>query len=228
MVRSADGGKTWQGPIYPIPVPTADHVNVWGNPLPAYNRGAMCEGKNGRIYWSVATSDAGSTTTSNHLLISDDKGVSLALFLVKWLRTKKYHLTKPLFMKHQKGDLVAFLRTANMFGSFSCISRSTDGGKSFKWQSMGFYGYPLHALKLPDNRVLLTYGYRNKPYGIRARILNSECTDFASAPEFIIRADGGNGDLGYTWSTMLDKNRALVVYYFNTNNGSRYIGRFNS
>ena len=222
LLRSSDGGKTWQGPLYPMPVPTADHVNVWGNPLPAYNRGAMCEGKNGRIYWSVATSDAGSTTISNHLLISDDKGVSWH-YSCQVAKDEKISFDEASVYETPKGDLVAFLRTANMPGGFSCISRSTDGGKSFKWQSTGFYGYPLHALKLPDNRVLLTYGYRNKPYGIRARILNPECTDFASAPEFIIREDGGNGDLGYSWSTMLDKNRALVVYYFNTNNGNRYI-----
>ncbi|HNX55396.1 MAG TPA: hypothetical protein PKO30_07415, partial [Prolixibacteraceae bacterium] len=58
---------------------------------------------------------------------------------------------------------------------------------------------------------------------IRARILNAECTDFASAPELIIRDDGGSGDLGYSWSEMIDQNRVLVVYYFNHNNGNRYI-----
>jgi sialidase-1 len=36
---------------------------------------------------------------------------------------------------------------------------------------MGFQGHPLHVLRLPDNRELLTYGYRHKPYGIRACIL---------------------------------------------------------
>ena len=42
-------------------------------------------------------------------------------------------------------------------------------------------------MRLPDNRVLLTYGYRHEPCGVRARILNAECTDFATAPEIIIR-----------------------------------------
>jgi hypothetical protein len=61
------------------------------------------------------------------------------------------------------------------------------------------------------------------PFGIRARILNPECTDFATAPEFIIRDDGGSSDLGYSWSAMLDRKKALVVYYFNHDNGTRYI-----
>ena len=88
---------------------------------------------------------------------------------------------------------------------------------------MAFQGHPLHALRLSDNRVLLTYGYRHQPYGIRARILNAECTDFATAEEFVLRDDGGNTDIGYPWSVQLDKNRVLVVYYFNKNDGTRHI-----
>jgi hypothetical protein len=88
---------------------------------------------------------------------------------------------------------------------------------------MGFQGHPLNALRLPDNRVLLTYGYRHQPYGIRARIFNAECTDFATAEEFILRDDGGNSDIGYTWPVQLDNNRFMVVYYFNKNDGNRHI-----
>ena len=88
---------------------------------------------------------------------------------------------------------------------------------------MGFQGHPLHALRLSDNRVLITYGYRHKPFGIRARILNPECTDFETAPEIVLRDDGGSGDIGYTWAVQLDNNRVLVVYYFNQKNGTRHI-----
>ena len=70
---------------------------------------------------------------------------------------------------------------------------------------------------------MLTYGYRHKPFGIRARILNYECTNFGTAPEIILRDDGGNSDIGYTWPVQLDKNRVLVTYYFNLANGTRHI-----
>jgi len=88
---------------------------------------------------------------------------------------------------------------------------------------MGFQRHPLNALQLPDRRVLLTYGYRHPPYGIRARILNPECTDFESASEIILRDDGGSADLGYSWPVMIDKRHILVTYYFNRNNGTRHI-----
>lgn len=223
LIRSVDGGKTWKGPIYPSSVPADVQVDIFGNKLPAYNRGALCEGKNGRIYWAVAAKDSDSPSkTSVYLMTSDDKGLSWD-YSAPIAVDKKISFDETSIMETPKGNLVAFLRTADMPNEYSCIARSTDGGKSFQWQSLGFYGYPLHALRLPDNRVLLTYGYRHKPYGIRGRILNAECTDFASAPEFIIRNDGGSGDLGYSWSEMMDQNRVLVVYYFNHNNGNRYI-----
>ena len=122
----------------------------------------------------------------------------------------------------QKGDLVAFLRTEG-FGDRTCIARSTDHGRSFQWQEAGFQGHPHHAVRLPDGRVLLVYGYRHAPFGIRARVLDAECTNAASAPEIVLRDDGGDGDLGYPWATVLSKDRALVVYYFNRANGTRHI-----
>ncbi len=94
-----------------------------------------------------------------------------------------------------------------------------------KWESMGFYGHSLSAVRLPDNRVLLTYGYRREPCGIRAKILNKECTDFATSDEIILRDDNGPGtDVGYSWPVVLEENRVLVVYYITRDNGTRYSG----
>ena len=88
---------------------------------------------------------------------------------------------------------------------------------------MGFQGHPLQASRLPDDRVLLVYGYRHKPFGIRARVLDAECTNPAAAPEVVLRDDGGSIDLGYPWSTVIAKDRALIVYYFNHADGPRTI-----
>lgn len=222
LVRSTDGGMTWGEPIYPPHVDAEIKYSALGDPLPAYNRGALCEGKDGRIYWVVAASDTiPIRKTSNHLLVSDDKGVTWNYSgLVATDDSASFN--EASIYETPKGDLVAFLRTANMDDQ-ACIARSTDGGKTFNWEKMGFQGHPLNALRLPDDRVLLTYGYRHKPYGIRARILNAECTDFTTAPEIILREDGGNHDIGYTWPVLLDDNRVLVVYYFNKDNGTRYI-----
>jgi hypothetical protein len=223
VMTSFDGARTWQGPAYPPHIKPEVNFTARGEPLPAYNRGALWEGKNGNIFWVVAASDDSTNKkTSNHLLISTDKGKSW-MYSAPVAIDGTVSFNEASVYETPKGDLVAFLRTAN-FNDQACLARSKDGGKTFQpWQPMGFQGHPLHALQLPDKRVLLTYGYRHKPYGIRARILNAECTDFATAPEIVLRADGGTTDLGYPWAVMLDKRRVLVTYYFNVTGGPQHI-----
>jgi sialidase-1 len=226
LLRSTDRGKTWQKPLYPPHVPQEVNFDLYGKPLPAYNRGALYEGKNGRVYWVVAATDqaagSGGKKTSTYLLVSDDKGLSWK-FSATVARDERISFNETSIYETPKGDLVAFLRSAGLDDE-ACIARSIDGGKTFqKWESMGFKGHPLHALKLPDNRVLITYGYRHKPYGIRARILNAECTDFKTAPEIVLRTDGGGWDLGYPWAVQLNKNTVLVVYYYNIKDSTRHI-----
>jgi hypothetical protein len=116
------------------------------------------------------------------------------------------------------------LRTAD-FDDHTAMARSVDGGRSFQpWQDAGFQGHPHYALRLPNKRVLLVYGYRHAPFGIRARVLDPECRNVVEgSTEIILRDDGGNGDLGYPWATMLSRHRALAVYYFNQANGTRHI-----
>jgi hypothetical protein len=78
-------------------------------------------------------------------------------------------------------------------------------------------------LRLPNKEVLLVYGYRHAPFGVRARVLNPECTNISTAAEIVLRNDGANGDIGYPWATMISKDRALVVYYLNIKDGTRFI-----
>lgn len=223
LLRSRDAGRTWQGPILPPHVGADNTPDIFGQPVHAYNRGAMCEGRDGRLYWVTAANTAVKPRrTETHLLVSSDQGLNWEYSSLV-AADPKITFNESSLYETPKGDLVAFMRTAD-FNDHTVIARSTDHGKSFHpWQDAGWQGHPHYALRLPDKRVLLVYGYRHAPYGIRARILDEECTDFAAAPEFILRDDGGNGDLGYPWASLLTKNRALVVYYFNQKGGTRHI-----
>ncbi|SEJ58539.1 BNR repeat-like domain-containing protein [Dyadobacter sp. SG02] len=223
VVRSTDGGKSWKGPIYPPHIQPEINLDVYGKPVPAYNRGAMYEGKDGRVFWVVAASEANKPKkTTTHLLISEDKGLTWKYSSVV-AADEKGSFNETSVYETPKGDIVAFLRSAELDDQ-ACIARSTDGGKHFgKWEKMGFQGHPMQAMRLPDQRVLLVYGYRHKPFGIRARILNAECTDFATAKEIVLREDGGGYDIGYPWAVQLNNKQVLVTYYFNIDNGTRHI-----
>lgn len=220
LVRSDDNGNTWQGPYYPLHIEPERHFNAYKQPVPAYNRGALFEAKDGRILWIVAAHDS-INKTSDHLIISKDKGLTWT-YTGEVAKDAKISFNEASAYETPGGDIIGFLRTEN-FNDHAVIARSKDGGKNFTWESMGFQGHPLTAMRLPDDRVLLVYGYRHKPYGIRARVLNAECTDWKTAKEFVLRDDGGSADIGYPWSVSLSGNKVLVVYYFNTNNGIRSI-----
>lgn len=223
VLRSRDAGRSWQGPFLPPPIAGDLERDVFNQPVHAYNRGAMCEARDGKLYWVVAANASlDQRRTETHLLVSGDQGESWK-YSCPVATDAKVTFNETSLYETPKGDLVAFLRTAN-FDDHTVIARSTDGGKSFQpWQDAGFKGHPHYALRLPDNRVLLVYGYRHAPFGIRARVLDAECTNFRTAEEIVLRDDGGNGDLGYPWATMISRNRALVVYYFNQADGPRYI-----
>lgn len=222
LVRSTDGGASWSPPIYAPRSEGEPRVDIYGKPLPAYNRGAICEGQDGRLYWAVAQSSADQKRTEVHLMISADRGTTWK-YSAPIATDPKATFNETSVYETPKGTLIAFLRTAGLQDHL-CVARSTDGGKTFqKWEDIPMQGHPFHAIRLPDGRALLVYGYRHKPYGIRARVLDAECTSIAGAPEVVLREDGGSVDLGYPWATMVDKDRALVTYYFNRGDGPRTI-----
>jgi len=223
IVRSDDGGKSWRGPFVPPPAPGDGTVDALGNPLPAYNRGAMIQRKDGKLYWAVAVNKGKrDRLTSVHLMTSADRGETWK-YVCPIAQDDKVVFNETSLIETKKGDLVAFMRTANFDGKLA-FARSTDGGKSFEpWQDGKFFGHPFHAVRLKDGRILLVYGYRQAPFGIRAKLLNPDCTDIAEAPEIVIRDDGGNGDLGYPWAALLPDGNILVAYYFNIGDGVRHI-----
>jgi len=130
VLRSDDGGKTWKGPFVPIPIPGNQSIDALGRPVPAFNRGAMCQGKDGRLYWAVAGRDGGSGPTQVHLMISSDRGETWS-YSCPIAKDAKVLFNETSLIETKKGDLVAFMRTANI-DDHLCYARSTDGGKSFE------------------------------------------------------------------------------------------------
>lgn len=221
LVRSVDAGRTWSGPI--VPPQLSGQVQPFpGIPIPAHNRGAMTQGRDGRLYWiSQITTRKNGGRTGLGLVTSEDRGLTWK-DAGKVASDGKVVFNETSLIETPKGDLVAFVRTGN-FEDHGVVVRSRDHGKTWgRWKDLGIVGHPYHALRLRDGRVYLVYGYRHKPFGIRARILDAECRKFDGA-ELVLRKDGGNGDLGYPWSCLTPDGRVLSVYYFNEKDGTRRI-----
>jgi len=104
---------------------------------------------------------------------------------------------------------------------------SDDNGRTWRYmnrpvENTGRGGNPPSMIKLQDGRLCLTYGYRDVPYGIRAKL--SEDDGETWGEEIILRDDGGNYDLGYPRTVQRSDGKIVTLYYFNDHpEGERYI-----
>ena len=221
LMRSADAGASWEGPITPLEF---DDNQAWldGHPRPALNRGAMCQGRDGAIYWSVVRTPTDLGHTVLELLVSEDRG-STWEHRSHMASDEKVVFNETSLIETAGGDLVAFVRTGG-YNDQGVIIRSTDQGATWEpWQDLGIVGHPYQAVQLPDGRILIVYGYRHEPFGIRARVMDAECREFVGE-ELVLRDDAGNSDIGYPWACVTADGRAIVTYYLNHDDGTRFIG----
>jgi hypothetical protein len=108
---------------------------------------------------------------------------------------------------------------------------SDDGGRTWGFLSrVNDFGAPGSLVRLPDGRLVMVYGQRLMPSGIRATVSTDEGKSWG--PELIVRDDGGSWDLGYPNAWVTDDGRIGVLYYFNSRNdriqvngGVRHIAR---
>ncbi len=87
-----------------------------------------------------------------------------------------------------------------------------ENGEFSPWETTDWHGGPPHLLRV-KGRIVLTYGRREPPYGIRARVLCGENWFEDWSEELILRDDAWNFDLGYPCSVELKDGSILTVYY---------------
>ncbi len=106
------------------------------------------------------------------------------------------------------------------------IYRSDNNGETWTLVNQAatdIGGNPPSMVRLPDGRIVVTYGYRKEPFGIRARFSEDEGVTW-SAP-VILREDGGGRDLGYPRTVLRPDGKLMTVYYYNLDaHAERFIG----
>lgn len=113
-------------------------------------------------------------------------------------------------------------------------AHSDDGGRTWSpARRTDIWGYPPHLLLMKNGDLLCTYGYRRKPYGVRACLSRDGGATWDTPREVILRADalpegagagkGSGGDLGYPRSVQLSDGLLFTAYYITLGDGVTHI-----
>ena len=123
-------------------------------------------------------------------------------------------LCEPHLVETPDGEIIVAIRAHDdpaydHFGVY--FTSSKDGGKNWSdlW-SLGKIGSPPHLLLRRDGSIVVTYGRRSAPFGIRAVVSYDGCRTFGE--EFVL-SEARNGDLGYPATTELADGTLVSVYY---------------
>jgi hypothetical protein len=111
------------------------------------------------------------------------------------------------------GTIVVQIRNNNPANRSETLqTESPDGGKTWSVpHPIGVWGLPSHLVRLRDGRLLMSYGYRRKPFGNQARISTDHGKTWGEP--VTISGDGANGDLGYPSTVELQDGTLLTAWY---------------
>lgn len=209
--RSTDNGQTWS-PREPIRMPGVPAL-VARCPALELPNGDLLLATGYRPSLRVPERGSREYPYTAHVIRSGDKGKTWSKpALVAEDPHHDMHFIESGITRLRDGRIILMHRTENYFYQ----SDSTDDGRSFsKPRKTPMWGWVAYLMQLRDGRVLCIYGHRRPPFGVRATISRDGGRSWDIQNEIVIRADGGDGDLGYPSAIEFEDGRVLTVYWFN-------------
>ena len=113
-----------------------------------------------------------------------------------------------------EGKIIAMLRHHGEPGKhYLWQSESSDGGSSWTMaHQTKIWGYPPHLIRLKNDWLVVSYGYRREPFGNRACISRDDGSTW-DVKNQVILSIAPNYDLGYPASVQLEDGTIYTVYY---------------
>ena len=206
---STDRGKTWQGPFRltvldekggPIAIAArTDYVVNGPHECLIFLTAAKSNGREGRPF-CARTIDGAKTWQFVSWIGSEPEGYSIM----------------PSSVRLGKTELLTTIRCREGDRSWLEAYRSLDDGKSWKLEPVPVKdlgeGNPPSLIRLADGRISLSYGYRAKPFQMRAKLSSDGGRTWG--PDLTLRDHGGGRDIGYPASVQRPDGKIVTIYYF--------------
>lgn len=208
FLYSYDKGKTWRGPHeFPklgVPAVLARTSYIVHGPKEAtvFLTAAKSNLKEGRPY-VARTADGGLTWQFLSYIGPEPAGFAIM----------------PSVVMPDADTFLAVVRARSENERWIEAWISKDRGLT--WESAGLPAPDLGGgsgnapalVRLRDGRISLIYGYRGKPYGLRARL--SDDGGMSWGDEIVLRDDAVTPDLGYPVAFQRLDGRIVIAYYYN-------------
>ncbi len=204
--RSTDGGKTWEKKDLP-------ELDVHMSASSGWSRVQLPDGSILRAF--MVKKSAKEPCDGYAVRTTDGKTYELALAIAD--PDRKADITEENWLHVMENGNVWMLARTEKSDDHLWQAFSEDGGRTWRSVKTGIKGHPPSSLiRLHDGRLLLTYGYRHPPFGIRAVVSEDDGKTWRTDRVFVLRTDGDNFDLGYPRSVQIKDGTIVTVYYFVT------------
>ena len=205
---SYDRGKTWQGP-YKLPefgqkniMARTDYIINSKDDCFIFLTSSKTNGKEGRPF-CARTTDAAKTVNFVSWISPEPEGFSI---MPSTVRISKKHLISAIRRKEEGLGFIEIYQSNDNGQNWEFLSKPATTGRR--------NGNPPGMVRLSDGRIVVTYGYRSKPQGIRARISKDNGKTWSD--EIHLRDDGRTWDLGYPQTVLRPDGKLVTLYYYTT------------
>ena len=202
---SYDRGHSWEGPFRlpnfdtPGVAARTDYLVGGDRDCMLFLTAAKRNGKEGRPF-CARTRDGGATWD-----------------FVSWIGPEPAgYAIMPATVRLAPEELITVIRCREGDSSWLTAHVSRDNGQTWKEQGRPVEstgeGNPASLTLLDDGRLCLVYGYRAKPFSMRARISDDGGASWGK--DIVLRDDGAGRDIGYPRSVQRPDGKMVSVYYF--------------
>ncbi len=213
---SHDRCHTWEGP-FALPsfgqlgvAARTDYIVSDADTCTLYLTAAKRDGEEGRVF-CARTVDGGRSFAFRSWIGPEPTGYAIM----------------PSSARLPSGQLLVAVRRREGDRCWIELYASDDDAASWRRagcpvSETGRGGNPPAMIRLQDGRLCLTYGYRDPPYGMRAKLSEDDGASWGAGIR--LRDGAGNHDIGYPRTIQRPNGEILTAYYWNDDAaGERYI-----